>query len=461
MPYRVTASSPSRPVMDLHWRRRAGLFALGYLLLAPIIILALAQRLLIRRRRLVHWATKCSGRIKRVPPGAVVVHGVSMGEVMLMRALVPALEDAGLGPCLLTTTTETGDEALARQFPVHHRAPWPFDLPWATARFLQRSRPRAVILLELELWPLLLCACFQRQIPVLIVNARISARSFRGYHRARAVLRPLLRRLAGACCQNRLWAARLQALGLRHCPVTGSLKADMVSPADDQARDAEARRIGLEPGPAQAKQVFLIASTSHGEEDALYASWTRWGAEPGWRLVICPRHPERGPALERMVANDGRPVWRSSGGGPPPGDPATVVIVDEIGRLGALYANASLCVVGGGLGSGRGGQNMLEAAAAGCATVVGPDYRNQPDAMAVLRAAQAVAVLDPASPDATLAPLATDPARRQAMGIAGRAAWDQARGAAPRTVAAIASLLASAPRPTIVGPATTDHRSPS
>ncbi len=448
--------------MDFHWRRRGALFALLYLLLAPLILLALAHRLLIRRRRLVHLGQKCSGRIAPVPAGAVVVHGVSMGEVMLMRALVPALEEAGLGPCLLTTTTETGDAALTRQFPDHHRAPWPFDLPWATARFLQRSRPRALILLELELWPLLLCACFQRRIPVLIVNARISARSFRGYHRFRALLRPLLGQLSGACCQNQLWAARLQALGVGGCPVTGSLKADMVRPADDQAREAEAQRIGLPPGPASAKQVFLIASSSQGEEAPLYASWTRWGAAQGWRLVICPRHPERGPELERLVAADGRPVWRSSTGGPAPSDPATVVIVDEIGRLGALYANAALCVVGGGLGSGRGGQNMLEAAAAGCATVVGPDWRNQPDAMAVLRAAAAVAVVDPHKPDAVLAPLAADPARRQAMGRAGQQAWDQARGAAPRTVAAIASLLAPPAQAAMVSPRThPDPRSPS
>ncbi|MDA3959823.1 MAG: hypothetical protein PF961_03460 [Planctomycetota bacterium] len=425
------------PATDLTWRHRSKLFAILLIPAVPLILLYLAHRLWVRRKGLVGLGDKLTGAVAPTPPGGILVHGVSLGEVQLMRPLVPLLEQRLGRPCVLTASSETGAAALAEHFPDHERRFLPVDLPWAVARFLQRTRPAALILLELEIWPLLLLACHARQIPVILVNARVSENSFAGYRRAGGLLRPILRRMHLALAQNSLWGARLRALALPSVKVSGSLKADMVRRASPEQRDAEASRLGLPLGPAHDKKVFLVASTSAGEEDALVATWRKWGRIAGWRLVICPRHPERGEAIADLCLRQSVLCSRTSCEPVPiPDDHA--IIVDEIGRLGALYANATLCVVGGSLGSGRGGQNMLEAAAAGCATVVGTDTRNFPDAMALLRSADAVVEVDSTTLDATLDTLVRDPARRRIMGEHGEAAWHAGQGALARTIKQLA-----------------------
>lgn len=392
----------------------------------PLIAAALAWRA--ARRPLPGVIAKALGRAPRLPAPPILLHGVSLGEVGLMRPLLPLFP----GPCLLTASTDTGWQGLARQFPDRARACWPFDLPWAVARFLARARPRAIVLLEAEVWPLMLWAAAARSIPVLVLNARVSERSFRRWSR----LLPLARRLFGtlrlAVAQDAAYAARLVALGVPRARVAiaGSLKADMVQPASADAAVAEARRLGLDAAP-----LLLLASTSAPEEEPLLAAWQRAARPAGWRLVIVPRHPERGAELAALCRRLGIPARRSSADPPDTADEA--VIVDEIGRLAALYAWCArvegIAVVGGSLGSGRGGQNMLEAAAAGCCTVVGWDTRAQPEPMRLLRQAQAVVELAPGDLAAQLAPLIADGARRRRLGEAARAAWARGRGALART----------------------------
>ncbi len=413
--------------------------ALGALvvLLAPLILLAIAHRLWIRRKGLVGLRAKLTGRGPALPRGATLVHGVSLGEVMLMKPLLPRL---GAGPFVLTTSTETGSEGLAKAFPDGHRAHWPFDLPWAIRAFLRRTRPARVILLEAELWPLALLACRAEGIPVTVLNARMTVRS----HARWRLLRPLARRLVGALdlaiAQEPAYAARLADLGLPRArvAVSGSLKADMVRPANSASAAAEAQRIALADGP-----LLLLASTSEPEERAPLASWLRWGMATGWRCVIVPRHPERGEALVRLSRELGIEAVRTSAGQEPRGPvgagaPRSVIIVDEIGRLAPLYAlcaeRGGMAVVGGSLGSGRGGQNMLEAAAAGCCTVVGWDTKAQPDPMRLLRGASAVIELTPDTLDPVLSTLAGDPSRRSTLGAAARTAWLSGRGALDRTL---------------------------
>ncbi len=410
--------------------------ALGALvvLLAPLILLAIAHRLWIRRKALVGLRAKLSGRGPALPRDATLVHGVSLGEVMLMKPLLPRL---GPGPFVLTTSTETGSEGLAKAFPDGHRAHWPFDLPWAISAFLRHARPSRVILLEAELWPLALLACRAEGIPVTVLNARMTARS----HARWRLLRPLARRLVGslalAIAQEPAYAARLADLGLPRArvAVSGSLKADMVRPANAAAAATEAQRIALPDGP-----LLLLASTSEPEERAPLASWLRWGKAAGWRCIIVPRHPERGEALLGLCRELGTPARRTGSSTPDPGPrtPDQVIIVDEIGRLAPLYGlcaeRSGIAVVGGSLGSGRGGQNMLEAAAAGCCTVVGWDTKAQPDPMRLLRGASAVTELTPDAIDPVLASLAGDPARRATFGAAARTAWLSGRGALDRTL---------------------------
>jgi 3-deoxy-D-manno-octulosonic-acid transferase len=232
---RSAPDAPWRPPSEdaADWRLRQQFLGLIALAALPLAALIAAHRVLVRRKPLTGAGEKLSGRGPRATPGQVLVHGVSLGEVMLMRPLVPRLEAAFGARCLLTTTTDTGRRALDEQFPRHQRAFLPFDAPWAVGRFLARTRPCALVLLELEIWPALLCACRERGIPVLLLNARINEGSFRGYRTLRPLTRPLLRGLALALAQNPLWGARLAALGVPRArlAVPGSLKADMVRPA--------------------------------------------------------------------------------------------------------------------------------------------------------------------------------------------------------------------------------------
>lgn len=422
------------------WRLRGAFFALLGLVAMPLIPLVLAHRIFVRRKGLVGFSQKLSGTVSVSKPGQVLLHGVSLGEVQLMRPLVPQFEQATGLTCVLSTTTETGRAALDEHFQDHDRCFLPLDLPWAVETFLSRVRPRALVLLELELWPNLIIACHRREIPVLLVNARLSERSFRGYHRARALLRPLMTPFALVCAQNAIWGARLRALG---CPLvrnTGSMKADMVRLASPEAIAACRERLGLDP----QRPLCLLASSSDPEEGPVLAAWQKSLKEHGWHFVIGPRHPERGAAVAEVVRSARESVWRSSLGELVTGDP--IRVVDEIGQLGALYALADIAIVGGSLGSGRHGQNMLEAAAAGCCTIVGPDTSNFPDAMGLLRGTGGVLEYTVDELPEALAALAMDTDRRQAVGVAGTAAWRAGLGATDRVLQHLGTILQEDPR---------------
>jgi 3-deoxy-D-manno-octulosonic-acid transferase len=435
----------------LSWRLRAGGWSALAVLLGALLVPALVARLARRRKGLVGLAEKLSGDGPALPPGQLMVHGVSLGEVNLMRPLVPLIESRLGASCLLTTTTETGRAQLDSLFPAHQRAFLPFDLPWAVRRFLARARPRLVVLLEFELWPLFLCACHAARIPVVVVNAKISERSYRRFRVAGSLVRPLFAGLTLVMAQNALWGARLLALGVRpeRLRVTGSMKADIVVRVGDDAARAAAAALGLSPG----QPVLLLASTSAGsdglEEEAVVLNERPgdWSGR-GWRVVVCPRHPERGAGIAARLGALGAEPRRSSLGQRLDGGAGQLLIVDEIGRLAALYAwtalVAGIAVVGGSLGSGRGGQNMLEAAAHGCCTAVGPDTRNFPDAMELLRHAGGVVELGRDGP-AQLLLLAGDPERRRALGAGAQRAWAAGRGAMARAVAELAARFPQPP----------------
>ncbi len=434
-----------------HWNWSLAFFSTLLLIALPLVALFLAHRQWIRRMGIVGLREKLTGRGPRLTPGQIMVHGVSLGEVNLMRPVVPKLEAAFGARCLLTTTTETGRARMDEVFADHERAFLPLDFPWAVLAFLRRAKPRMVVLLELEVWPVLLLVCHLRGIPVVLLNARVSERSFRGYMRGRWLLRPLFRNIALALGQNGMWSARLVGLGVRRerVLVSGSMKADMVGRALPEATQREIERIGLRAG----QPVLLLASTSAGtasEEITILApNFSKW-LERGWQIVVCPRHPERGVELAvQLAALPAAPQVRRSSQGERLDGHAQVLLVDEIGKLAALYAWTALvngiAVVGGSFGSGRGGQNMLEATAAGCCTVVGWDTRNFPDAMALLNLADGVVKVDPDECQAALAALADDPQRRRSVGANGQRAWENGRGAVDRSIALVRQHLSLGP----------------
>lgn len=455
LPRGRSARDPRGSLADHHadarlgWRLRAAAWCTVVVLLSPLALPVLALILSRRRKGLVGVREKRSGAGAPVTPGQILVHGVSLGEVNLMRPLVPLLEESLGTRCLLSTTTETGRAQLDQLFPGHQRAFFPFDLPWAVRRFLARTRPRLVVLLECELWPLFLCACFASRVPVAVINAKISERSFRRFRRAGALMRPLFSALSLVLVQNAQWGARLLALGVRRdaLVVSGSMKADIVTRAEPARAEAEARRCGLRDG----QQVLLLASTSAGlggpdeELVALGDRFDQWVAN-GWRVVICPRHPERGPGLAENLRALGAQPKRSSLGERLGEASRDVLIVDEIGRLACMYAWTAgvngIAVVGGSLGSGRGGQNMLEAAAHGCCTVVGGDTRNFPDAMELLRHASGVVEATSDVPGLLVA-LAEEPQRRRDLGSGAQRAWLAGRGAIVRAVSEVQARFAS------------------
>lgn len=396
------------------------------LVAVPALLIAVPWRLARRGKRTVGVASKLRGAVPAdAPRGSLLVHGVSMGEVLLLRELLPRLEATFEREGVLATTTETGASALGREFPYRPRCFLPFDLPWAVEGFLARLRPCAVVLLELEIWPLFLLACRRRGIPVYVLNARMSERSHRGFRRFRGPLRPVFAAISLVLAQNPLWGARFRACGCRRVHATGSLKADLVRPADAATTDAEGSRLGI----GDDERVLVLASTSDPEEERLLPLLRP--LLDGWRLVICPRHPERGERIAAACRRHGWEAVRTSSDPLPAGKDAAIV-VDEIGRLPALYALAAISVVGGGLGSGRGSQNMWEAAAAGSCTVVGTDTRNFPDAVDALRRAGGLAEIDPQNREEaskTLRELVDDPDFRRRRGEGARAAWARSRGA--------------------------------
>ncbi len=438
------AAASSSPVQ---WWWRLTFFSFLLVFALPLVVVLIAHRVWIRRKGMVGLTEKLTGRGRSLTPGQIMVHGVSLGEVNLMRPLLPHLEKQLGGHCLLTTTTETGRARLDEIFPDRERAFLPLDFPWAVLSFLRRAKPRLVILLELEVWPVLLCACHLRGIPVMLLNARVSEKSYRGYRRAGALLRPLLSSIALALGQNATWSSRLIGIGVRrhNVVVSGSMKADMVARVDLSVAQQFAHDVGLQP----VKPILLISSTSAGaineEQFLLQNQLTNW-QQRGWQVVVCPRHPERGEEIATFIKDQKCTAKRTSLG-QTINNPVDILIVDQIGKLAALYAWTAhvkgIVIVGGSFGSGRGGQNMLEPAAAGCCTVVGWDTRNFPDAMALLRDEAGIIEVDEKNCQQTIIALAGDVEQRQQLGARAQRAWARGRGAVERSAHLVQQRIAA------------------
>ncbi len=369
------------------------------------------------------------------------LHAVSVGEVQASLPLVTGLRRRMPGHRLLvTTTTATGAEHARRLFGEEVSHAWfPYDTPDAVARFLRRTRPALLMLMETELWPNLLRACRRRRIPSVLVNARLSERSLRRYVRLRPPVAAMLRDLAGVAAQSEADAERFRTLGVpagRTC-VTGSLKFDVGLPDDLPARiDACRRACG--PG----RPAWIAASTHEGEEEQVLAAHARVRAElPATLLLLAPRHPVRAGQVAELTEGRGFSCRRRSAG--EVCEPGTqVYLIDTLGELIPFYGAADAAFVGGSLVA-VGGHNLLEPAAVSRPIVSGPHHFNFAGIGERLRAAGALSVVgDSSMLAAEIVALLRDPAACRRRGEAARSVVDQCTGAADRLLRWLEEILA-------------------
>jgi len=377
------------------------------------------------------------------PPGRLLwLHAASVGETTsVLPVLTPLLEQAPDLTVLFTTGTVTAARVLRQRVaPEHsprvlHRFV-PLDVPAWVARFLGHWRPDAAAFLESELWPNLLVACHARRIPLMLLNARLSPRSFARWRRAPGLARDLLGAFALVHARSEADAARLRALGAPQVEAPGDLKfAAPPLPCDPQ--ELERLRAMLANRP-----VWLAASTHPGEETLVFAAHRRLATRyPDLLTILAPRHPERGAAIA-MEAAPLAVTRRAPGEDLPPGP--GIWVVDTLGELGLWYRLAPVAFVGRSLVPPGGGQNPLEPARLGCAVVVGPHTGNFDAHVALLRAAEALATVRDAEELAGfVGGMLADIAAARAMGGRGKAAVQRQGGLVEQTAAALVGLIAA------------------
>ena len=368
------------------------------------------------------------------------VHAVSIGETRAALPLVQRIKAAyPEAKVVITHMTATGREAAETLFGDRVVPAWlPYDVPFAVRAFYAHFRPRAGFLVETELWPNLIAGAQSANVPVYLVNARLSERSANAYARVASLVRPMLRRLAGTAAQSAADAARLAALGASEPIVTGNLKFDVTIPSAALALGAGFRlRFG------STRPVWLAASTRDGEEVLLLDALARQALPGNPLLVMVPRHPQRFAAVAALLRERGVPfVRRSESQAAVPAD-IGVVLGDSMGEMAAYYAAADVAFVGGSL-LPLGGQNLIESLAVGTPVLIGPHTFNFAEATAgAIEAGAALCVADADALVAALAALLADPGRRQAMGLAARAFHAMHRGSADRLWAWLAPQLAA------------------
>ncbi len=370
------------------------------------------------------------GYVARADNRPVVVHCVSVGETLAAAPLIEALLERQW-PLWLTSTTFTGAAQVGARFGgrVAHSF-LPMDTPGAVARFLDRVKPRAVLVMETEIWPNLVAACRARGIPVLLVNARLSEKSARGYARLGQLTRNTLNNFSLIAAQADSDAARFRALGASQVVVTGNLKFDQPITGD---LTAQARRLRESWGD---RPVWIAASTHAGEDEIVLAANRILRQQfPDLLLILVPRHPERFDAVAVLASREANTVRRSAG--------ATVTaetriyLGDTMGELNLLFATADVAFIGGSF-SGTGGHNFLEPAALGVPVCSGPSLFNFQLIADALQERQALRIAaDAEALSNVVSSWLSDRAKRDAAGEAGQQFVQENRGAVARTVSLI------------------------
>ncbi|MDR3298483.1 MAG: lipid IV(A) 3-deoxy-D-manno-octulosonic acid transferase [Candidatus Accumulibacter sp.] len=412
-------------------------YSLLFYLVQPLVWCRLAWRARRQPDYLRHLGERYGFYTQRAPnpqPSLLWLHAVSVGEtraaVPLIEALLAAYPRHAL---LLTHMTPTGRavgaELIDKYAPRLSQVYLPYDLPDACARFLDRFKPRVGLLMETEIWPNLIAAARARQLPVLLISARLSAQSQRGYRRFLPLIRPAVEKLSAVAAQTQADARRLESLGARDTRVTGNLKFD-VTPAAEKLQLGGEWRQALGDRP-----VWLAASTREGEEALLLDAFARL-APTDALLLLVPRHPQRFDEVAALIEAR-QLLFRRRASGQFPAPETRVWLGDSMGEMPAYFAVADVAVIGGTL-LPFGGQNLIEAAACGCPALIGQHTYNfaqaAEDALAC-GAARRVADADDAL--RTMQALLADRVASAAMRQAAKAFSQAHRGAAEKTIAIV------------------------
>lgn len=355
---------------------------LVYTLLWIVILPVALLRLVWRARKepgYVHHVGERLGRYDDVPADGpwLWVHAVSVGETRAAEPLVGALLAAHpRHRVLLTHMTPTGRQTGQQLFGTHPRVQQcyvPYDVPWLVRRFLRHFRPEAALLMETEVWPNLVHGTRQAGVPLYLVNARLSPRSYRRTARFGSAASAIYQNFTEVLAQTPGDAERYRALGMTRVTVTGNLKFDMQPPEALLERGKALRR------SFGARQVLAAASTREGEEAMLLDAFLRWpgGARPA--LLLVPRHPQRFDEVAALAARLGLTVQRRSSlavddAGLAP-ITADILLGDSMGEMPMYFAASDLAFIGGSL-MPLGGQNLIEACACGTPVLIGPHTFN-------------------------------------------------------------------------------------
>lgn len=385
-------------------------------------------------------AAKLLGKVtlEQQSPGPVAwFHGVSVGEVHLLTTLVTAFRQRHSGwQVVVSSTTETGLAEARSRFADLSVIAFPFDFSWAVKAALKRVKPDLIVLVESELWPNFLSIASSQSVPVIVVNARMSPRSFRRLQWLTGLARHFLfRHVRHFAVQASEYAERLRQLGVSgdQLTVTGSIKYDGATGDRSGARVELLKKLC---GWSPENLIWVAGSTHDPEEKIILELYQRLRADfPELRLILVPRHPDRFDDVARLVASTGMDFVHRSQIQEPLSQMPAILLLDTVGELGAAWALANIGYTGGSLDGKRGGQSMIEPAGYGVPTTFGPHIWNFRDAARrLVETGGAFMVEGPEQLEQAMRKLCSDAALRHEMGQRARHLVQEQQGATARTL---------------------------
>lgn len=421
------------------------LYACALVMASPWLL----WRAIFRSRNRRGWGQKLFGLVppRRSQNPCVWLHAVSVGEVNLIQPVIDGLRKRRPNlEFVISTTTEAGFDLAQQKYHDHSVLFCPFDFSWAIKRVIGRLRPDLIVLAELEVWPNLIATAQANEIPVAVVNGRLSESSFRGYRRFGWLLGSTFRKLTSVSASTQAYADRFAKLGTpkSRIQVTGSTKFDGVPMDRKNEKTRELVKLArLEPDDF----VMVAGSTQPGESLLVAKIYQKLVSEfSNLRLILVPRHPETCSSVQKVLQSSGLSVKLRSKMDSEQPSGVDVILVDVIGELSAWWGCANVAFVGGSMGgtvgANRGGQNMIEPAAYGVPVSFGPDTRNFREIVTqLLDADAATAVDDEQSLAEFFRRVITEPAWAVQMGMRARKLVVQHAGASDRTVDGLVELL--------------------